>query len=64
MGATTIRVSAMSTSIWTCWTSLVLRVISEGAPNSPISRAEKVCTRSKTEARMSRPTYIATRAPR
>ncbi len=63
IGAATIRVKLISTSIWTCWTSLVVRVISDGAPNWPSSRAEKLCTRSKTEARMSRPTAIAVRAP-
>ena len=39
-GAAIIIVAAMTTSIWTCWTSLVMRVISDGAPNRPTSRAE------------------------
>ena len=43
-GAVTITVSAISTSICTCWTSLVLRVISDGAPNVFISRSENLCT--------------------
>ena len=32
IGAATIIVQVISTSICTCWTSLVLRVISDGAP--------------------------------
>lgn len=63
IGAETIIVNVISTSICTCWTSLVVRVISEGAPNCPTSRAEKLCTWSKTDLRMSRPTAIAVRAP-
>ena len=47
IGAATISVKVISTSIWTCCTSLVVRVISDGAPNWPTSRAEKSCTRSK-----------------
>ena len=64
IGAATISVKLISTSIWTCWTSLVVRVISEGAPNWPTSRAEKLCTWSKTDLRMSRPTDMAVRAPK
>ena len=45
-----------SASICTCWTSLVVRVISDGVPKCPTSRAEKSCTRWKTAARTSRPT--------
>ena len=40
IGATTSRVHVISTSICTCWTSFVIRVISDGAPNAPTSRAE------------------------
>jgi hypothetical protein len=40
IGAVIIIVQAMTTSIWICWTSLVVRVISDGAPNWPTSRAE------------------------
>ena len=64
IGADTISVNVISTSIWTCWTSLVVRVISDGAPNWPTSRAEKDCTRSKMAARTSRPSAIAVRAPK
>ena len=52
------------TSIWTCWTSLVLRVMSEPAPKAEISRSEKPLTRSKTAPRRSRPMLIAARAAR
>ena len=55
IGAETIIVKVISASICTCWTSLVVRVISDGAPKWPTSRAEKSCTRSKMAARMSRP---------
>lgn len=63
IGADTSRVNVISASICTCWTSLVVRVISDGAPKWPISRAENDCTRSKTAPRMSRPTADAVRAP-
>ena len=56
-------VQAISTSICTCCTSLVLRVISDGAPNCCTSRAEKPPTRWKSAARTSRPKLIAVRAP-
>ena len=39
-GAAIIIVAAMTTSICTCWTSFVIRVISDAAPNRPTSRAE------------------------
>ena len=54
----------ISTSICTCCTSLVLRVISDGAPNGLSSRAEKVSTRSKIAPRTSRPKPIAILAPK
>ncbi len=38
IGAATSIVSSMNTSSWTCCTSLVVRVISVGAPSSVISR--------------------------
>ena len=38
--AATIIVAASTTNICTCWTSFVIRVISDGAPNLPTSRAE------------------------
>ncbi|CAB4852301.1 unannotated protein [freshwater metagenome] len=63
IGADTIIVQVSRTSICTCWTSLVVRVMSEGAPNRVISRAENEPTRWKTEARTSRPKAIELRAP-
>jgi len=55
IGAATAMLIAIRTSIWTCCTSLVVRVISDGAPNWPTSRAEKLWTRSNSAARRSRP---------
>lgn len=55
IGATTSIVTLISTSIWTCWTSLVVRVISDGAPNRPTSRVESRPTWWKMPARRSRP---------
>ena len=62
IGAATIRVQLISTSICTCWTSLVSRVISDGAPKCCTSRWEKAPTRWKIPARTSRPKLIAVRA--
>ncbi|PFW99937.1 hypothetical protein CJ468_06305 [Nocardia farcinica] len=64
IGAITSTVTDITTSSCTCCTSLVLRVISEGAPNRPTSRAEKVPTRCTSAARRSRPALIAAWAPR
>jgi len=61
IGAATMSVSAICRKIWICWTSLVLRVISEAVPKLFISRAEKRMTREKTVARRSRPTPIDVR---
>ncbi len=44
IGAVTIIVQVISTSICTCCTSLVVRVISDGAPKAPTSRAENAVT--------------------
>ncbi len=62
IGADTNMVKPISTSICTCWTSLVSRVMSEGAPKCCTSRAENVPTRRKIAARRSRPKDIAVRA--
>ncbi len=64
IGAATIMVNVISASICTCWTSLVVRVISDGVPNLPTSRAENACTRLNTPCRISRPTAIAVLAPK
>ncbi len=63
IGAETAIVQAISTSICTWVTSLVLRVIRDGAPNSCTSRLEKVPTRWNTAARRSRPRLIEVLAP-
>ena len=44
IGAMTIRVSPIAISICTCWTSLVLRVMSDGVPKRPISLCERLST--------------------
>ena len=62
IGAATMSVPPISTSICTCCTSLVSRVISDGAPKCWTSRAEKEPTRRKMAARRSRPKPIALRA--
>ena len=64
IGAATIIVEVITTSICTCCTSLVVRVISEGAPNCAISRIENVPTWWNSAARTSRPKLIAVRAPK
>ena len=64
IGADSSMVADISTSICTCCTSLVVRVISDGAPKRLTSRAEKASTRSKIAPRRSRPKLIPTRAPR
>ncbi len=44
MGAAIAIVQPITTSNCTCWTSLVIRVMSDGAPKCPTSRAEKSVT--------------------
>ena len=61
MGAMTMSVSAICKNNWTCWMSLVLRVMSDGVPKWFISRAEKPWTRANTAPRTSAPTPIDTR---
>ena len=64
IGAGTIIVADSSTSICTCWTSLVLRVMSDGGPKWFTSRVENDSTRPKRSRRTSRPKAIAVRAPK
>ena len=64
IGAAMAIVAAITTSICTCCTSLVMRVMSDGAPNVPTSRAENSVTWWNSEPRRSRPKPIATRAPK
>ena len=62
IGAATSSVPAISTKVCTCWTSLVSRVISDGAPKCWTSRLLKDPTRWKIAVRTSRPKLIAVRA--
>ena len=64
IGAATNMVQPISTSICTCVTSLVMRVISDGAPSSLISLAEYPVTWWNRAWRTSRPNPIAARAPK
>ena len=64
MGAETSSVHVMRTSICTCCTSLVVRVMSDGAPNFETSRSENSPTRTKIASRTSRPNAIAAFAPK
>ena len=57
-------VHTMTTRSCTCCTSLVTRVISEGAPKAPTSRVEKAVTWWNMAFLMSRPKLMATLAPR
>ena len=59
IGAEIIMVSARSRTGWTCWTSLVLRVIRLAAPNVLTSTCENVSTLRKMPLRTSRPKAIA-----
>ena len=59
-----MSVADTCTSIWTCCTSLVLRVMSEGAPKLPTSRCEKATTRWKKSARRFLPIPMASRDPK
>ncbi len=63
IGAITISVHDISTSICTCCTSLVSRVIRLGAPKCCTSRWLNMPTRWKIAARTSRPKPMAVRAP-
>ncbi len=63
-GAASTIVHDMTTSSWTCWTSLVTRVMSDGAPMWLTSRAESWTDRWNSASRTSRPKPIATRDPR
>ena len=63
-GAASASVVVITTRSCTCWTSLVIRVMSEGAPKWFTSRAEKPVTRWNRASRTSRPKPIATLAPR
>ena len=52
------------TNSWICWTSLVVRVSSDGAPNRAVSAAEKPVTWWNIAERRSRPKPIPAREPK
>ena len=62
-GAMTTTLSTMSTTICTCCTSLVVRVMSEGVPKRLTSACEKPCTRRNSDERTSRPKPMDTLDP-
>ena len=64
MGAVTMSVADIRTSCWTCWTSLVERVMRLGGPNRVTSCSENAATRLKIAPRTSRPSAIAAFAPK
>ncbi len=64
MGAVTMSVADIRTSCWTCWTSLVERVMRLGGPNRVTSCSENSATRVKMAPRTSRPSAIAAFAPK
>ena len=55
IGAMIIMFRPIRTTIWTCWTSLVLRVMSDGVPKWLSSACEKLSTLRKMAPRTSRP---------
>ena len=63
IGAATNSVHIMTTRIWTWVTSLVMRLMSDGAPKWPTSWAEYPVTRWNRPARTSRPKAMAALAP-
>ncbi len=63
IGAASSSVQESRTSICTCCTSLVMRVISDGGPNTATSCAEKSVTRWNSPPRTSRPKPIDARDP-
>ena len=64
IGAVISIVQVSWTNSWICWTSLVVRVSSDGAPNRAVSSAEKLVTWPKIVERRSRPTPMPARDPK
>ncbi len=64
IGVDTMKFSVMSTSICTCCTSFVLRVMRVAVPKPLISRALSESTLRKISRRRSRPTAMAVLAPK
>lgn len=63
IGAMTMRLSIMTETVCTCWTSFVPRVMSVAAPNRSVSSAPNRDTARYTSRRRSRPIPVAVRAP-
>ena len=63
IGAASVRLSIISTTICTCCTSLVERVISDGVPKWLSSACEKLSTLRNRRARTSRPKAMAVLEP-
>ena len=63
IGAEIMMLSIISTTICTCCTSLVLRVMSDGVPKWLTSVCEKLSTLRKSAPRTSRPNAMATLEP-
>ena len=64
IGAMIMMLNAITRTIWTCWTSLVLRVISDGVPKVLVSFCEKSITLRKIALRTSRPNDMAVIEPK
>ncbi len=63
IGAMIIMLRPIRTTIWTCWTSFVLRVMSDAVPNVSSSAREKLSTLRKMAPRTSRPNAIPVLLP-
>ena len=61
-GAAIIIVATITRRSCTCWMSLVIRVVSDGAPNCVTSRPDSPTTRRNRSRRTSRPNPSASRA--
>ena len=64
IGAMSIMVATMKTTIWICWMSLVERVMSEGAPKRETSSRLKRWTWRKMSLRICRPSPMEALAAR
>ena len=64
IGAMSTTLSIISTTICTCCTSLVVRVMSDGAPKRLTSACENLCTRRNSAPRVSRPSAIEVLEPK
>ena len=64
IGAMSTTLSIISTTICTCCTSLVVRVMSDGAPKRLTSACENFWTRRKSAPRVSRPSDMEVLEPK